>query len=192
MMNSPEMLDVFVEVNKKGKIPWGERSKLIKKHFPASAQLDWFEIFRQDPAIAGKIIGDIIKLDQERDGRPGKRPSLSEDMSKEKLRQLAGEDFSDYEFTKAFRILCGDRSVRAVANKVGLAPTRVHQLLHGEVAPTTQQMEQIAKGFKKKPSYFVEYRIAYIVATIAYKLETIPETSTILYKKLAGRNERGQ
>lgn len=191
MTVSNEKLQVFSEIKQeKGKIPWSERSKLIKKHFPSTASLDWFEVFRQDPAIAGKIIADIIKTDQERDGRPGKRPSLGEELTAEKLRQLQGEDFSDYEFTRAFKVLVGARSVRNIAHKTGLPPTRVHQLLKGDIPPTVEIMEQIAKGFRKKPSYFVEYRIGYIVATIAFKLETMPETATVLYKKLAGRNER--
>jgi transcriptional regulator with XRE-family HTH domain len=185
-----EKLQVFTEIKAKGKIPWGERSKLIKKYFPSTAKLDWYETFRQDPTIAGKIIADIIKTDQERDGRPGKRPSLGETLTAEKLRQLQGEDYSDEQFTRAFKILCGSRSVRAVAHRTGLPPTRVHQLLKGDIAPTVEIMEQIAQGFRKKPSYFLEYRIGYIVATIAHKLESNPETSTILYKRLMGRNER--
>lgn len=182
-------LDVFREANKH-KIPWGERSKLIQKHFPRTAELDWFEVFYEDPAVLGRIINDIIKLDGERTGKPGKRPTLDLDIAEEKLRQLCGEDYTSLEFKDAFRVLCGKLSIRGVANKTGLDKSYVHRLLSGNAVPTVEAIEAIAKAFKKHPSYFVEYRIGYIVAVIANKLEQIPETSIHFYKKLAGRNER--
>jgi transcriptional regulator with XRE-family HTH domain len=182
-------LSVFSQANEH-KIPWGERSKLIQKHYPHTAKLDWFQVFYEDPAVLGRIINDIIKLDGERTGKPGKRPTLELDIAEDKLRKLRGEDYTLLEFKDAFKVLCGKLSIRGVAHKTGLDKSYIHRLLNGDAIPTVEAMETIAKAFKKKPSYFVEYRIGYIVAVISHKLEQIPETSVHLYLKLAGRNER--
>jgi hypothetical protein len=189
-MQSAYEADVFNEANAH-KIPWGERSKLIQKHFPHTATLDWYQVFYEDPAVLGRIINDIIKLDGERTGKPGKRPTLDLDIAEDKLRKLRGEDHTLFEFKDAFRVLCGNLSIRGVAHKTGLDKSYVHRLQSGDAIPTVETIEVVAKAFKKKPSYFVEYRIGYILATISHKLEQSPETSIHFYKKLAGRNERG-
>lgn len=174
----------------KKRVPWVERSELIKGKFPSTARLDWYEVFRQDPAILGKIINDIMKLDQARSGKPGKRPSLEEADAQDKLRKLQGEDYSELEFQYSFKNLSGKRSIRMLARKLSLEKSYVHRLLQGKIEPTAETMEQIAKAFNKHPSYFLEYRIYYVLAMLSHKLVQSPESSIVFYNRLAGRNER--
>jgi hypothetical protein len=46
-------------------------------------------------------------------------------------------------------------------------------------------MEQIAKAYKKHPSYFLEYRIAKTLVVIDSLLHDSPETATAWYLKFA-------
>lgn len=184
-------LDVFKEANQ-AKISWSTRAKLIDEQFPFTAKMDWYQIFREDPTILGKILNDLIKLEGERTGKPGKRPTLDLDIAEVKLRQMRGEDYTEYVFKDSLRILAGKLSVRGIANRTGLDKSYVHRLLTGNAIPTVEVLETVAKAFKKKPSYFLEYRIGYILAVTYYNLENNPEVSINWYNKIAGRNERAK
>lgn len=182
-------MDAFDEMNAV-KTAWGDRSKVIKDLYPSTALLDWYEVFYQDPVILGRIVNDIIKLDQSRSGKPGKRPSLDEEGASDRLRKLRDDDHTTLPFVDAFRLLMADRSVRAMAAKVDIDKSFVHRLMKGDADPTLEIMEKISKAFNKHPSYFVEYRIGYVLAMIDHKLMQSPETSVVLYNKLIGRNEK--
>lgn len=179
-----ERLEPFHEANKQ-KVPWDKRVEMIHKQFPSVARLDWMKVFREDPTVLGRLINDILKVDAAQPGKPGKRPAVVSGEGHNRLRQLAGDDFSSYPFTEAFKILCGERSIRAVAAKTGLDRNLVHRLMNG-ADPSVQTMEQIAKAFKKEPGYFAEYRLAYLFAVMFYKLEHIPETTVGFYRKVKG------
>lgn len=183
------MSDPFEELNKV-KTNWADRAKVIKAVYPSTAELDWYEVFYQDPMILGKIINDIIKLDQSRSGKPGKRPSLDEHGAADRLRKLRDEDHTVLPFPEALKMLAADKSVRGLAAKTGLDKSYVHRLLKGDADPSLEIIEKIAKAFNKRPSYFVEYRVGYILAMLDHKLMSSPETSIVFYNKLAGRNER--
>lgn len=171
------------------RIPWNERSKAIREKYPLSTEIDWYEIFSVDPAILGGLINDILKLDQSRQGKPGKRPSLEEGSTAEKLRKIQNDDYTNDPFPRAFKALCGDRSVRAVAAKTGLDKSFVHRLLNGTAIPNAETLSGIAVSFGKHPSYFLEHRIYYILGMIENKLFASPEASIVFYNKISGKAE---
>lgn len=167
--------------------PWPEKAALIKEAYPLSENLNWHSVFTEDPAILGIIINDILKLDQSRAGKPGKRPSLTEDSTADKLRKIQNVDYAEEPFLKSFRNLCGARSVRAVAAKVSMDKSYVHRLMSGTAVPTHEGLKDIAVGFGKEPSYFLEYRIQTILDILGKKLSDSPESSVVFYKKITGR-----
>lgn len=171
------------------RIPWSERSRAIKEQYPLSVEIDWYQIFSLDPSILGGLINDILKLDQSRQGKPGKRPSLEESSTADKLRKIQDADYTSDLFHRAFKVLCGDRSVRAVATKTGLDKSYVHRLLNGTAVPTSEVMTTIAESFDKHPSYFLEHRIYYILGVLENKLFDSPESSIVFYNKISGRSE---
>jgi len=171
----------------KKRTPWAEKATEIKKQFPLSTEIDWYQVFTDDPAIMGAMINDILKLDQSRVGRPGKRPSLEESSTAEKMRKLQDVDYTERPFNEAFKSLCGDRSIRSVANKVSLDKSLVHRLLSGAAVPSVEVIENISKCFGKHPSYFIEYRIHFIVDSLKKKLLNSPESSIIFYNKITGK-----
>jgi DNA-binding phage protein len=186
---SSKDLSVFRSLNE-GKTAWSERADVIKKSFPSTALLDWYEVFRQDPTILGNILNDVIKLSQERSGKPGKRPSPDEKEAVSKFRRIQDDDYSNETFAQSFKALAANSSVRAVAVKVGVDKSLVHRLLNGQAIPSMDVIEKVAKAYGKHPSYFVEYRVAYIMAIMSHSLSYAPESSVVLYKRVAGRSEK--
>jgi transcriptional regulator with XRE-family HTH domain len=131
----------------------------------------------------GKILNDVIKAEGQ-GSKPGKRPGLNPKEAEANLRKLQSEDYSDLEFYDAFSILTYGRSVRNIANKVGLDKSYVNRLQLRTATPTCEVMEKIAQAFNKKPSYFLEYRKAAIIIALDKLLSQSPETATNLYVKI--------
>lgn len=173
------------------KTPWGERVKLIRERFPSTFKLDWNKAFSDDLDLFARVLRDILKLEQALPGRPGPRPSLDVAVATRRLQQFLGKDFTIEAFPEAFRILAGTRSIRHLAAKTGLDRNHIHRLLNGTMEPDAFALSAVAKAFGKSPSYFLEYRIAYIGAAMVSRLEWSPETTIDLYRKLA-RSQRGE
>jgi hypothetical protein len=179
-----DKLDKFKDVNTR-KIPWENRVEVIKKEFPSVVSLNWHKVFREDTGILGHILNDIMKVDLAEPGKPGKRPSIDPKRASERLRQIQGEDFTMMPFAEAFKMLVGDRSIRAVAAKTGLDRNVVHRLFRGG-SPTAREMECVAHGFKKDPGFFVEYRLSYLFGILYRKMEVNPEATVGFYRKVKG------
>lgn len=172
------------------KISWSERSRYIAEKYPSTVSLDWHQVFKQDPHILGKIISDIFKLESSSGGRPGKRPAVDRHDAEQHLRRYDDDDYTILSFKEAFTIMKGTKSFRGLANKCGLSLNMTQRLLSGSMQPTIEVMEKIAKAFKKHPSYFIEYRISYILGMLSERMLDIPEASIVPYKKLQGESEK--
>lgn len=175
-------LDEFEELNQK-KIPWDQRVQIIKRRFPAIDRLNWDAAFKQDPTLFGRVINDILKVDAAEPGKPGKRPAIDPKDAEQRLRQLLGEDFTTLPFAEAFSVLCAERSIRSIANKTDLNRNTVHYLKQGGT-PSAEAMEKVAKAFKKKPEFFLEYRLSYITAVLYTRLDNNPESTINLYRRV--------
>lgn len=171
------------------RIPWTERAVAIRQEFPLSTELNWHKIFTEDPAILGIIINDILKLDQSRSGKPGKRPSLEEDSTSDRLKKIQNIDHTEKSFPEALKDLCDGRSIRAISAKTGLDKSYVHRLLSGNAVPSAETMISIAESFDKDPSYFLEYRINCILSILENRLIAAPESSVVFYNKVTGRKK---
>ena len=163
---------------------WDKRYQIIKKNYPNINDDTWISSFDNDDTFI-KILGDVLKSER-RVSTPGKRPGLSKSDGMERLNKILERDFSDLDFTRAFKALTVGKSVRSITAKTGLSKSHVQRLLSGEDNPSIESMEKIADGFKKHPSYFLEYRIYKILASVNYILVNNPETATNLYSKIRG------
>jgi hypothetical protein len=172
----------------KKKMPWPERYKLISEQFPRAVQLDWHEAFK-DIEVYGRLIRDISKIDDDNPGRSGPRPALDRKTAEQRYKEMLRVDYSEYEFQDAFRILAQGRSIRSLAAKTGLDRNMVQKLLAGKREPDIQIMEQIAAAFKKRPAYFLEYRVMYVLGALEGRMLSAPEMTVDLYKKLCPRGE---
>ncbi len=183
--------DLSVFKNLEGKVAWSVRLELIHQEFPSTVRLDWARALSQDVELYGRILRDILKVDQTQPGRSGPRPVLNKSIATERLKQLRREDYSSLEFREAFMILAGNLSHRGLEAKTGLNRNMVQKLLSGKREPDIYIMEQIATAFKKDPAFFVEYRTAYVLGALSQKLAASPEMSVDLFHRLNPRSNNG-
>lgn len=180
------MVDLSVFENPEGgkKLSWDARRGLIKEQFPAFVSLNWDAAFRADVGLLGLIIKDVLKSDQSSLGRPGQRPTLDPKRSVERYNQFIADDYSYLPIDETLTMLKGKRSVRQLATKTGLDFNKIYRLLNGKIAPDVASMQAIAKAFGKHPSYFLEYRILYVMGAVEKNLTENPESSVSAYIKL--------
>lgn len=154
---------------------------------PEIEDVDWGQLFSVDPGILGDVINDVIRVvhSSKEKNRRGKRSNVKRSVAKNNLEKIQNIDFSNEEFIVSVRYLKLDRSIRCFARKVGLNTSKVQRLLEGKVEPTAKELEQIAEAFDKHPSYFLEYRIAYVVSAMSSLMKTYPESSIVQYVKLS-------
>lgn len=180
-----EDLSEFVEMTKRN-APWSERWERMQERFPSKrGEFDWVKAFDHDPHLFGRTLQDVVRLEVAPAGRPGPRPKVQPAQVRQAFYQMAGRDFCTLPFPEAFQLLTRGNSRRAVARKVQLPLVQVHRLLAGDLAPDHHYMTSIAEAYGKHPSFFLEWRTAYIVNALANKLAGLPERSIELYRQLA-------
>jgi transcriptional regulator with XRE-family HTH domain len=160
---------------------WDEKFEEVSKEFPLIKTFNWDTAVMSDTDLFTTLLSDVIKSGR-KVKKPGKRPNLSRKDAEEKLSQLAAEDFSELEFKDAFIALSAQRSIRHVASKTGLDRNIVYGLLNGTRLPLFREMEQIAESFGKDPSFFLEYRVGYVLSKMNKFLFSSPETAAYWYK----------
>lgn len=186
-------LAVFHELNAKEKAtgiktPWKDRYALIREYFPVAVRFDWRKAFQDyDDPLYGRIIRDILEHDQKALNK--ERQPFDPDQAKARLRQLSGDDYTSLPFVEAFGVLAGKRSIRHIQTKFencGLDVSRgtVWKLKNGLKEPDLYTLEKIAEAFNKHPSYFVEYRIYYILGALGDQMDMAPELTVDLYRRL--------
>lgn len=179
-------------------LPWDERATLIRRTFSSESlvaattpetELAWQKVFYREPELMGRILRDILKQEQAIPGRPGPRPGLDVARAEPLVDGWMGRDpkvrpYSVLPFHQAFQLLVEGRSIRSVANTVGLPRNTVHRLIRGQVSPTSDMMLRVAHAYKKNPSFFLEWRIGVISAAIIQALTNQPERSVKSYEAL--------
>jgi len=177
-------LTVFENPTEGKKLSWDTRRKLIKEQFPAVDSLNWESAFRIDVGLLGLIIKDVLKSDQSSLGRPGPRPTLDPKRSVERYNQFIGDDYSYLPMDETLDALKGKTSVRGFAAKTGLDFNQAYRILSGKIAPDVLSMQKIATAYGKHPSFFLEYRVLYILGAIEQNLVLAPESSVSAYIRL--------
>ncbi len=166
------------------KVAWENRAVSIQQRFPSVEQLEWSGALERDMDLFGRILRDILKLEQAVPGRPGPRPSLDVHAAIRRMQQLLGHDFTLLPFVEALGILARGRSGRQLARIVNLDRNTIQRVLSGEIEPDGYIMRMCAEGFGKHPSFFVEWRILYITAAIVRRLEWNPEATVGMFRRL--------
>ncbi len=169
------------------KLSWPERVQLIERQFPSTRHLNGKGLFDDDVETFGRLLRDILKADLSTPGKPGPRPPLDHEAAVARLRQFMGNDYSLYSFTEAFSTLTGGESYRAVAKRTGLNRNTVYRLQRGELHPDAYMLETIAESYSKHPSYFMEWRIGYVMSALMDRLSD-PETSIATYERIKRTN----
>lgn len=171
------------------KLPWDQRLKEIRASIPTIEGFDWRRLFDKDIDVAGRLIRDVLKADQAVPGRPGPRPSLDRARAEPRLDEWFGKDPTDRPYTTmifadAFTLLTNKKSITQVARRTELPRTMVFRLLRGRIQPSVEIIEQVAKAYGKDPSYFTEFRIATIAATLIAGMSDSPDLTIRYYESL--------
>lgn len=165
------------------RVPWDQRLKLIEQQFPGAIDPDWNVILR-DPDVLGRLLRDILKVDQIEPGRAGPRPNLDYERGMRTWREITGSDFSELPFGQALRVLSRGQSYTAIARKTKLSRSRVYRLIQGWEQPTVDDLRACASAYGKKPAFFAEYRAEFIMASIAARLAKETEMTIAVYVNL--------
>lgn len=185
-------LSRFAELNKR-KASFDERAAVVRQMFPDEAILmdanpskeceeAWSKRFDREPELMGRILRDIVKIDQLVPGKPGPRPGLDSVRAGPEVDRLIGRDYLDrpysvLNFAESLSLLAGDMTMTKLGRKAGIPRSQVHRLIRGEAMPTRQMIEQVAKAFGKQPSWFLEYRIGTVASVLVNQLMHNPESS---------------
>jgi transcriptional regulator with XRE-family HTH domain len=146
---------------------------------PELNEINWSEVINKNPDVLEGIVGDVVKVD-------GKRRKVSRQDGTRRLNQVYEQDFSERPFQDSFRIICGKDSLRTTAAKTGISYSHVFHLKSGNATPTIEMMENIAIAYNREPSYFLEYRIHFVLASMTDFLMKNPETATAWFNKSRG------
>lgn len=167
-------------------MPWSDRIKRARSLYPTVDTRDeWEEALHLEGAL-GALLLNLVRVpeaDAPSTGQRGHRPLPTEAETLRRLDEIFHGDFTNAPFDQALRALAGDRSIRHVASKTGLSPSTIHAYLHNRRQPSPADLERIAQGFKKRPSYFLEWRISALCSLLAEYLEQNPEHSVVLATK---------
>lgn len=178
------LADVEATVGMKGRrLTWDERVELIFDHFPGAKNPDWNAIL-SDIDTLGEVIRDILRLEQATPGKSGPRPAPEIAAGMKTMRRWKGEDHTIMPFAEAFAVLARGYSLTHLARKTTLSRSQVNRLLKGMCDPTPQEISLVARAFGKEPSYFLEFRLSYVLAALAAKLQQSPEATIPLYRKV--------
>lgn len=164
---------------------WDKTIANLYHQVPKAQGVNWGALFTEDPKILGHLINDIIKVEISKKGRPGKRSTTNESDIIADFKKLRQEDYTDSVFTEAMKAHTEFRSLRQLARMTGLDKMVIRRLLMGDgEPPTSTQLEAIAEGLKKDPSYFIEYRARFVCSVIHEILLENGESATVFYRKL--------
>lgn len=157
---------------------------------------EWVDFFHARPDVLHQILGDIYivtKFDdakREGRGRDGRRV-MPKDANLGELWDMITPRFSMDPFPAAFKELQGERSLRAMAFKIGIDHRELSRMLTGKQALTLYGLDQIATKCRVAPAFFLEWRILYVQHVLGEILTQKPNLSIGVVKRLSGsRPER--
>lgn len=133
--------------------------------------LDWSKIIDQENVT--KILGSAV-----RSKFPGRKP-LTNSQRAHVMDALAWDDFSEEPFIPTFKALKGLNSLKGL----GIDGEELSALLDGTTSPSIEHMQEIARFFRRHPSYFLEYRIMFIINSLNDFLEHNPSVASTWFVK---------
>lgn len=153
-----------------------ERIVSLKEKFPQLEDIDWSDVIRKNPDVLENIVGDIVRVE-------GSRRRVDRSKGARRVSAIYNIDHSEKQFKDSFTILVGSESLRKTASKIDASPAYVYNLKLGKTEPTLDVMERIALAYDRDPSFFLEYRIHYVLESISSFLLKNPETATAWFSK---------
>jgi hypothetical protein len=195
------MVDRWNGANPEIATPFGRqniaRARELFPHAVADNEPMWVNRLTVEPELMWKMVGDIVRfVSSEEVPRGQRRSSLrrvqEKDYNLEAVWRITGlikPPPSTQPFPVAARELIGKRSLRAFAKTCGFGEHGGHRTLarylSGEQALTMEVMESIARAGRVEPTYFLEYRAAWLARELFHAMMTNSRDSIHAVKKVA-------
>lgn len=166
---------------------WPDRLNQIREQYPST--MDDRARVREalaDYDLVGRIMRDILRIGWEAPKR-GQRAPLDFTDGTARLRALEAQrkgSATTKMFPDAFRELAAGATLDALATGLAMSRSQVHRLMRDEIPPTPPELVTIALFFGKAPTYFHEYRLHLICASLAEQLTAVPERSIDIAERL--------
>lgn len=155
-----------------------DKLSVLKSRRPELNNIDWGKILREEPEVFNGIANGVSRIDRNR------KSKLDHRTGTRRLHNFIQDDFSEKEFKEAFKIICGEDTMRKTAKKIDSSAAHVYNLKEGKAQPSLELMEVIAEAYGRKPEYFIEYRIINVLASVDKYLISNPETATVWFNKI--------
>jgi hypothetical protein len=153
----------------------------------AALSKSWMASFSEEPQAMYSILADIIKLAHAKPGRVGQRPMPREEEVN--LDALIYGQVSNDPLTRSLPKLM-HMSERRLAEMVNMSKTQIQRVMAGSYEPDMSQLRRIAEAVNVPPTYFLEYRVAMVMAAMHNIMFANPNVATALYRRyLQVRNE---
>ncbi len=150
---------------------------------------DWKQVFDADPDPMWKLIGDMVRFDALEDTPRGNRKSGAARLDPkvanlDNVRRILSPQYSTEPFPVAFEEIRRGRSLRAIAQRAGLAHYSLSRYLSGDRGLTMEVLEQIAVAGKVSPHFFREYRSMWLAQRLTEFLSSRPNESIAAVRRM--------
>ena len=168
-------------INKRGRRPmneeWDTKLYSMRKEFDSKNSINWGAVLRETPFVFTNIVGGVAKATVSEKRKLG----IEVDRS---LESIYAPVLSEHCFVDSLEVLWGQRTIAEMSELTGISQAIIRSLKLGLRAPTFEEMRTIADAFKIQPEFFLEYRIATILASLDQYLMASPEIATAWFKKV--------
>ena len=158
---------------------------------PADQSIDeefWREAFTENPDVMYRLLGDVYRITSNADSTP----SLDE------LKAILEPQYAQRPFTEAVVELLDGRSVRWLAQRMGMHHRVIQRFMTGERSilmvhdpqGSLFRLQQFAKALGVHPAYFREWRRLWILVTVDMAFELEPDLTVQFIERSAGMPPR--
>lgn len=150
----------------------------------------WIDRFTRDPDLMWLLVGDIVRYVSSEETPRGQRQSSrrkvqGEHRNLESVWKVLHGHYSNDPFPVAIRELIGQRSERAFAMKCGFASHEtLRRYIQGKRPLSMEALEQMAKGGKVEPHFFIEYRAMWLGRELMNAMMARPNESLRAVKQV--------
>jgi hypothetical protein len=166
--------------------------KILESH-PAGPRSDdpdfWEEYLAEHPDVLHRLLADVYQATY-----GAEKPPTLDDL----WAIMATPRFTSQDFGDAVLELLGDRSIRWLAQQVGIAHPQLSRYLSGQRPiisvhdhrGSMRRIESVAQALHVHPSYFTEWRRLWIMSLIDSAFASQPSLSVGIFRRFSGFEER--
>lgn len=148
---------------------------------------EWRDLFVEVPGALGAVLQELFSaVDADSAPRNGRSAPQRQNHTIDDVNDLLWPKFSTEPFAEAIRPLLKP-SLRAIADRAGISPGALSEMISGQRGLDAYRLEQVAKAARVSPAYFLEYRQIKVAEAVTRALAERPAAGISAYKAIANR-----